>query len=210
MLRCLFSWDAPNVNISIFLKQTVYMVYRIEKWNSPSLKKWQFLAKCSCWFNAWTVLLLDSVWNRQVNYQLISSYDYQLISSYAERTWSKRVVLPTLYLQSHLGLQMTGTKKVNCPLNPYRSQVPRLTLLSWSRWLDLGTFDLCQINKDSSKVKNQSDSLILLIRHIAAAQQNQQSGLCAQRILPSAWASAPSDQSLRRPHEDSLGPNSYR
>ena len=65
------------------------------------------------------------------------------------------------------------------------------------------------INKDSSKVKNQSDSLIPLIRHIAAAQQNQQSGLCAQRILPSAWASAPSDQSLRRPHEDSLGPNSY-
>ena len=49
---------------------------------------------------------------------------------------------------------------------------------------------------DSSKVNNQSDSLILLIRHIAAAQQNQQSGLCAQPILPSAWASAPSDQSL--------------
>ena len=45
------------------------------------------------------------------NYQMISSYDYQLISSYAERTWSKRVVLPTLYLQSHLGLQMTGALK---------------------------------------------------------------------------------------------------
>ena len=115
MLRCLFSWDAPNVNISIFLKQTVYMVYRIEKWNSPSLKKWQFLAKCSCWFNAWTVLLLDSVWNRQEITRwfpaMITSYDYQLISSYAERTWSKRVVLPTLYLQSHLGLQMTGALK---------------------------------------------------------------------------------------------------
>ena len=176
------------------------MVYRIEKWNSPSLKKWQFLAKCSCWFNAWTVLLLDSVWNRQINYQLISSYDYQLISSYAERTWSKRVVLPTLYIQSHLGLQMTGALKYKA------SELPSQPLQKPGAKTDLAEL---QINKDSSKVKNQSDSLILLIRHIAAAQQNQQSGLCAQRILPSAWVSAPSDQSLRRPHEDSLGPNSY-
>ena len=29
---------------------------------------------------------------------------------------------------------------------------------------------------------------------------------CAQRRLRSAWASAQSDQSLRRPHEESLGP----
>ena len=30
--------------------------------------------------------------------------------------------------------------------------------------------------------------------------------LCAQRRLRSAWASAQSDQSLRCPHEESLGP----
>ena len=179
------------------------MVYRIQKLNSPSLKKWQFLAKCGCWFNTWTVLLLDSVWNRQVNYQLISSY--------AERTWSKRVVLPTLYLQSHLGLQMTGAlkyKESELPSQPLQKPGAKTDLAELIQMNYLGTSDLCQINKDSSKVKNQSDLLILLIRHIA--QQNQQSGLCAQRILPSAWASAPSDQSLRRPHEDSLGPNSYR
>ena len=40
----------------------------------------------------------------------------------------------------------------------------------------------------------------------AAAWQNQQNGLCAQRRLRSAWASAQSDQSLRCPHEETLGP----
>ena len=30
--------------------------------------------------------------------------------------------------------------------------------------------------------------------------------LCAQRRLRSAWASAQSDQSLRCPHEETLGP----
>ena len=33
--------------------------------------------------------------------------DFQL----CRKTWSKRVVLPALYLQSHLGLQMTGALK---------------------------------------------------------------------------------------------------
>ena len=40
----------------------------------------------------------------------------------------------------------------------------------------------------------------------AASWQNQQNGMCAQRSLRSAWASAQSDQSLRCPHEESLGP----
>ena len=40
----------------------------------------------------------------------------------------------------------------------------------------------------------------------AASWQNQQNGGCAQRRLRSAWASAQSDQSLRCPHEESLGP----
>ena len=38
----------------------------------------------------------------------------------------------------------------------------------------------------------------------AATWQYQQSGVCAQRSLRSAWASAQSDQSLRCPHEESL------
>ena len=40
----------------------------------------------------------------------------------------------------------------------------------------------------------------------AVLWQNQQSGTCAQGRLRSAWASAQSDQSLRCPHEESLGP----
>ena len=40
----------------------------------------------------------------------------------------------------------------------------------------------------------------------AASWQNQQNGMCAQRRLRSAWASAQSDQSFRCPHEESLGP----
>ena len=39
----------------------------------------------------------------------------------------------------------------------------------------------------------------------AATWQNQQNGMCAQRRLKSAWASAQSDQSLRCPHEENLG-----
>ena len=36
--------------------------------------------------------------------------------------------------------------------------------------------------------------------------QNQQDGMCAQRRLRSAWASAQADQRLCCPHEGSLGP----
>ena len=40
----------------------------------------------------------------------------------------------------------------------------------------------------------------------AAPWQNQQNVLCAQRRLRSTWASAQSDQSLRCPHEETMGP----
>ena len=40
----------------------------------------------------------------------------------------------------------------------------------------------------------------------ATSWQNQQNGMCAQRRLWSDWASAQSEQSLRCPHEESLGP----
>ena len=40
----------------------------------------------------------------------------------------------------------------------------------------------------------------------AAAWQNQQNDLCAQQTLRSALACAQSDQSLRCPHEETLGP----
>ena len=40
----------------------------------------------------------------------------------------------------------------------------------------------------------------------AASWRNQQNDFCAQQRLWSAWASAHSDQSLRCPHEETLGP----
>ena len=40
----------------------------------------------------------------------------------------------------------------------------------------------------------------------AAARQNQQNDLCAKRRLRSAWTSAQSDQSLRCPNGETLGP----
>ena len=41
---------------------------------------------------------------------------------------------------------------------------------------------------------------------LAASWQNQQNGMCVQRRLGSAWASAQSDQSLCCQHEERLGP----
>ena len=46
----------------------------------------------------------------------------------------------------------------------------------------------------------------LIITNWAAAWQNQQNDRCAQRRLRSAWASVQSDQSLRCPYEEALGP----
>ena len=40
----------------------------------------------------------------------------------------------------------------------------------------------------------------------AASWQNQRNGMCAQRRLRSAWASAQTDQSLRCPYKVTLGP----
>ena len=47
---------------------------------------------------------------------------------------------------------------------------------------------------------------IYIFHKWAASWQNQQNGMCAQRRLRSAWASAQSDQSLCCPHEESMGP----
>ena len=157
---------------------------------------------------------------------------------------------------------------MNCPLNPYRSQVPRLTLLSWDpdwpgysrlhvkltrilqklrtsriRWYcSFDTWAAAQQNRQYG-LSSLSESLLrthvvlmtwsgYIWLHVkltrilqklrtsrirwycsfdiwAAAQQNQQYGLCTQLRLRSAWASAQSDQSLRCQHGESLDPNSY-
>ena len=41
---------------------------------------------------------------------------------------------------------------------------------------------------------------------MSSSWQNQQNDLCAQRRVRSAWTSAQSDQRLRSPHEERLGP----
>ena len=46
----------------------------------------------------------------------------------------------------------------------------------------------------------------VVVNSWAWARQNQQNDMCTQWRHRSAWASAQSDQSLRCPHEESLGP----
>ena len=68
------------------------------------------------------------------------------------------------------------------------------------------TYKSCYISlrilKDLSKI----ETLTIIVVMRAATWQNQQNE-CAQQRLRSAWASAQSDQSLRYPHEESLGPS---
>ena len=52
-------------------------------------------------------------------------------------------------------------------------------------------------------------TLLALVSHPNIEGKNnnwQQNGMCAQRRLRFAWASAQSDQNLRCPHEERLGP----
>ena len=44
------------------------------------------------------------------------------------------------------------------------------------------------------------------VGYMSRDMTKQTKSVCAQRRLRSAWASAQSDQSLRCPHEESLGP----
>ena len=55
-----------------------------------------------------------------------------------------------------------------------------------------------------SKIHHEAD--MPEINTWAASWQNQQNGMWAQQRLRSAWASAQSDQSLRCPHQEILGP----
>ena len=48
--------------------------------------------------------------------------------------------------------------------------------------------------------------VFFLVQYRYALQWQNQQNDCAQQRLRSAWASAQSDQSLCRPHEESLGP----
>ena len=52
-------------------------------------------------------------------------------------------------------------------------------------------------------IEKQLDSICL---YLSRDMTKPAKWLCAQRRLISAWASAQSDQSLRCPHEESLGP----
>ena len=79
----------------------------------------------------------------------------------------------------------------------------------WSDWSASTLF--AQTTKTSDhKVHVRLASTWKLSRHAAIQMSRDMikrtKWLCAQRRLRSAWASAQSDQSLRCPHEESLGP----
>ena len=128
------------------------------------------------------------------------------------KTWSKRVVLPNLYLQSHLGLQMTGALQRKwialSTLTEARCQdwlCWAETQMNWSRYIWLHV----KLTRIPQKLRTSRIRWHCSVDIRAAAQQNKQYSLCAQRRLRSAWASEASDQSLRCQPGESLGPNSY-
>ena len=53
---------------------------------------------------------------------------------------------------------------------------------------------------------NPAEKRVLNLTTIEPLHENQQNGICPQRRLGSTRASSQSDQSLRCPHEESLGP----
>ena len=77
----------------------------------------------------------------------------------------------------------------------WRSQGPIVSSCGqqrlWSDWVHRSFCWFCRAAAQMSTLKK--------TRNIAAARQNQQNDLCAQRRLKSAWASAQSDQSLQCP-----------
>ena len=87
----------------------------------------------------------------------------------------------------------------------------KMPLMAWRQ----PTLPGCRAS--GSRIKNRTDLCCMRKRNWfltlsrtlnqkwATSWQNQQSGMCAQRRLRSAWASAQSDQSLRCPHEESSG-----
>ena len=64
---------------------------------------------------------------------------------------------------------------------------------------------LYDFNKINTKVEKYGKMICYDFAKWAASWQNQQNGMCAQRRIRSAWASAQSDQSLRCPHKESFG-----
>ena len=97
-----------------------------------------------------------------------------------------------------------------------RPQFQQFKMLSYLFWVWKSHFSGL-LDRSASRDKDFNNSFdfllnpfcinVLLIRTIwASAWQNQQNGMCTQQRLKSAWASAQFDQSLRCPHEGSLGP----
>ena len=66
---------------------------------------------------------------------------------------------------------------------------------------------IMHINKNNTRTHTIKD---FIENKRATSWQNVQNGMCAQRRLRSAWASAQTDQSLHCPHEETLCPNAQR
>ena len=76
-------------------------------------------------------------------------------------------------------------------------RIPYLAKASWSSWILVGI----RISYSHMYCIHPSR-----VQDISMDMTKPTKWLCAQRRLRSAWASAQSDQSLRCPHEESLGP----
>ena len=99
-------------------------------------------------------------------------------------------------------------KNLDGPLNPNKKKIKNLKTVDPRNEEKLSS-DVCQQVrlKLACPASPYCAPYIIIVQIIwATSWQNQQNDPCAQRRLRSAWASAQSDQSLRCPHEETLGP----
>ena len=82
----------------------------------------------------------------------------------------------------------------------FRNFIPRINFLTWNKFYPKNQFSHLECTNSHlfplrRTIKNMSRDMTKPTKY-----------LCALRRLRSAWTSAQSDQSLRCPHEESLGP----
>ena len=116
---------------------------------------------------------------------------------------SSSVTYPLWYIHKHGGPAIISPGSVTYPLWYIHKHGSRAIVSPCSSSSKHITHSpLSSVRTSSEKIDNLFTKLI----HQQNDVQNQQNDMCVQQRVRSAWASAQSDQSLRCPHEETLGP----
>ena len=180
----------------------------------------------------WTMWLCHRVMSPNNADRMANSVD-PVQTAPSGAVWSGSALIALACLSENLGSLryfILVSRRTRWPVRPMKTQIslgirPVWSESSLSAWRRFGSW---VTHKALSKDSDQTEWMPMLIwvftgctGHFvwfccapadlslvkwAASWQNQQNGMCDQRRHRSAWASAQSDQSLRCPHEESLGP----